>query len=385
MRKLFIVITFLLVSALYPTSRIIFADDVASLIKAIKDQKKQIEELKAKMEVMELIVAKDEGVSPNDSSNTTSALGFKEDKKPSPDEDLQKDNKLLHDKMAERCVPRNVKLQCETPGTKQIGNFNISGIALIDYKIGIGVKNPLAKLHVGGTPGVDGIKFPDGSLQTTANIVGQKGDKGDKGDQGIQGIQGDKGEQGTQGVQGVQGEQGIPGEKGEKGDQGMQGIQGVKGDKGDPGVVASLDNIPSRIAGDPGIVSGDWAPIPYTDASNTTDGDYSTFAYGSATGDGSDSTKRAYVTWDMGTVFDISIVTVKAEIFGSVKGNLRMQGSQDNVNWWNLEYPILVANNTLPKTEQTFFEKSRIRYIRFWYQTSESDPSNIRIYEIKVR
>jgi hypothetical protein len=34
--------------------------------------------------------------------------------------------------------------------------------------VGIGVTNPTAKLHVGGTAGVDGIKFPDGSLQTSA-------------------------------------------------------------------------------------------------------------------------------------------------------------------------------------------------------------------------
>ena len=34
--------------------------------------------------------------------------------------------------------------------------------------IGIGQSIPSAKLHIGGTSGVDGIKFPDGTLQTTA-------------------------------------------------------------------------------------------------------------------------------------------------------------------------------------------------------------------------
>ena len=34
--------------------------------------------------------------------------------------------------------------------------------------VGINTNNPGAKLHVDGTPGVDGIMFPDGSLQTTA-------------------------------------------------------------------------------------------------------------------------------------------------------------------------------------------------------------------------
>ncbi|NTW33269.1 MAG: hypothetical protein HGB12_11720 [Bacteroidetes bacterium] len=34
--------------------------------------------------------------------------------------------------------------------------------------VGIGTINPTAKLHVAGTSGVDGIKFPDGTLQTSA-------------------------------------------------------------------------------------------------------------------------------------------------------------------------------------------------------------------------
>ncbi len=38
--------------------------------------------------------------------------------------------------------------------------------------VGIGLSNPAAKLHIGGTPYVDGIMFPDGSLQTTAATSG---------------------------------------------------------------------------------------------------------------------------------------------------------------------------------------------------------------------
>ncbi|MHC4692308.1 MAG: tail fiber domain-containing protein [Planctomycetota bacterium] len=34
--------------------------------------------------------------------------------------------------------------------------------------VGIGTDSPEAKLHIGGTAGVDGIKFPDGTMQTTA-------------------------------------------------------------------------------------------------------------------------------------------------------------------------------------------------------------------------
>ena len=38
--------------------------------------------------------------------------------------------------------------------------------------VGIGTTNPQAKLHIGGNSGVDGLMFPDGTLQTTAAIGG---------------------------------------------------------------------------------------------------------------------------------------------------------------------------------------------------------------------
>ena len=41
-----------------------------------------------------------------------------------------------------------------------------------DGNVGIGTTSPTAKLHIGGTSGVDGIKFPDGTLQTTAATGG---------------------------------------------------------------------------------------------------------------------------------------------------------------------------------------------------------------------
>lgn len=48
-------------------------------------------------------------------------------------------------------------------GTDGIGNNAIFG-----GNVGIGTMNPLARLHIFGSPGVDGIMFPDGTVQTTA-------------------------------------------------------------------------------------------------------------------------------------------------------------------------------------------------------------------------
>jgi hypothetical protein len=42
--------------------------------------------------------------------------------------------------------------------------------------VGIGTHSPTARLHITGTAGVDGIRFPDGTLQTTAATGGGGGD-----------------------------------------------------------------------------------------------------------------------------------------------------------------------------------------------------------------
>lgn len=41
-----------------------------------------------------------------------------------------------------------------------------------DGNVGIGITAPTAKLEIGGTPGVDGIKFPDGTTQVSASALG---------------------------------------------------------------------------------------------------------------------------------------------------------------------------------------------------------------------
>ncbi len=58
------------------------------------------------------------------------------------------------------------------PGGFSIIDVNIGSPRLtIDAvgNVGIGIANPATLLHIGGTPGVDGITFPDGTLQTSAS------------------------------------------------------------------------------------------------------------------------------------------------------------------------------------------------------------------------
>lgn len=50
--------------------------------------------------------------------------------------------------------------------------YSAGGKSYFQDQVGIGTANPQAMLHIGGTPGVDGIRFPDGTLQTTAAIGG---------------------------------------------------------------------------------------------------------------------------------------------------------------------------------------------------------------------
>jgi len=52
------------------------------------------------------------------------------------------------------------------------GADGIGNNAIFGGNVGIGTMNPLARLHIFGSPGVDGIMFPDGTLQTTASTNG---------------------------------------------------------------------------------------------------------------------------------------------------------------------------------------------------------------------
>ena len=139
-----------------------------------------------------------------------------------------------------------------------------------------------------------------------------------------------------------------------------------------------------RIASDSGMTEGAWWSMPYIDAVNATDGDYSTYAHGSITGDGTGNNVECSVRWDMGVISDVSIITIKADITGTPHGNLLIRVSQDGLLWMDLGFQIGINSNPLQK-ERTIFCPYRIRYIQVVSRTSYSDASNMRIYELIVR
>ena len=77
-----------------------------------------------------------------------------------------------------------------------------------------------------------GIKFPDGTRQTTASLQGTQGTQGIQGpSDGAQGTTGSQGATGAQGLNGIQGAIGT-GVQGTTGAQGLDGVQGLDGAQG---------------------------------------------------------------------------------------------------------------------------------------------------------
>jgi|GEM_PF-5795204 len=66
--------------------------------------------------------------------------------------------------------------------------------------VGIGVTDPQSQLEVNGQVQANGILFSDGSVQTTATLVGPRGPRGEDGEDGAQGPQDPQGPQGSPGV-----------------------------------------------------------------------------------------------------------------------------------------------------------------------------------------
>ena len=108
----------------------------------------------------------------------------------------------------------------------RIGNLRLTktGIESIisGQDITIGNLNDRGLLSV-----ANGIRFPDGTVQSSAIIQGIKGDTGPAGPQGAQGPAGPQGVQGPAGPQGIAGSAGGVGGSGATGPQGAQGIPGT--------------------------------------------------------------------------------------------------------------------------------------------------------------
>ena len=110
----------------------------------------------------------------------------------------------------------------------RIGNLRLTktGIESIitGQDITIGNLNDRGLLAV-----ANGIRFPDGTVQSSAIIQGLKGETGATGPAGPQGAQGAQGPAGAQGAAGPQGLAGSAGGSGGTGPAGAQGIQGIPG------------------------------------------------------------------------------------------------------------------------------------------------------------
>ena len=114
--------------------------------------------------------------------------------------------------------------------------------------VGIGVTDPQGRLDVAGMVRIRsvGVQFPDGTIQSTAQVTGPTGPIGDvgpigpEGPAGPQGPLGPQGPTGPQGLPGETGSQGLSGEQGPQGPQGPsgpQGPQGAMGQQGPQGIV----------------------------------------------------------------------------------------------------------------------------------------------------
>lgn len=97
--------------------------------------------------------------------------------------------------------------------------------------VGMGTTTPVERLDVAGAVRAQGgLRFGDGSLQTTAQLVGPAGPSGPAGATGPTGPIGPIGPQGPEGPKGPTGATGATGATGPQGPVGPQGLPGAPGD-----------------------------------------------------------------------------------------------------------------------------------------------------------
>ncbi|HEX4630315.1 MAG TPA: collagen-like protein [Chthoniobacterales bacterium] len=134
-----------------------------------------------------------------------------------------------------------------------------------DYgRVGVGTFLPTSKLTVVGmiesqnTPNATdgGVTFPDGTVQTTAQLTGPVGPPGPQGVAGPAGPQGPQGAPGANGMTGSQGPQGPTGPTGSQGPQGPTGPQGPSGVSGYELLHASLNVPPGQGAAGTQVCGG---------------------------------------------------------------------------------------------------------------------------------
>jgi len=134
-------------------------------------------------------------------------------------------------------------------------------------RVGVGV-TPDATVAL--SVDTSGIKFGDGTIQTTASIAGATGATG-IGATGATGLVGDIGATGASGINGATGATGIQGNQGSTGATGIgaQGSTGATGVQGDVGATGATGVLPPSNAGNVWTFTGDGTTTNWTLTGNT--------------------------------------------------------------------------------------------------------------------
>ena len=133
------------------------------------------------------------------------------------------------------------------------------------------------------------------------------------------------------------------------------------------------------------IAQSDFAPSG-TDAFYAVDANEGSVWQGSATnGTAGDAEARTYDSWfvlDLGSFYDINLVTIKFE--GACSELYHLDFSEDN-STWNLGYNYVGSAGTNGHTDYltTLDNNIKVRYVRFW-STKAATGYGMKIYDMKV-